>query len=148
MLARIQIDINEKMSILMFDCNTPVDENNTRTFAMQLRNFFRHKLFDKGSRKRLLKIFEQDTAIVERIAPNYLPDDLSNEMSVTDDRFMNGFRLARRKCIEEKGWKIDVAAMHNMKHKKALAIPSPMRRRYPDLDWVIDSVPLVKPVRQ
>lgn len=148
MLARIQIDINKKMSILMFDCNTPVDENHTRTFATQLRTFFKYKMFDKGSRERLLNIFRQDTVIVERTAPAYLPDDLSNEMSVTDDRFMNGFRMARRKCIEEKGWKIDLAAMRSMQPKQAMAIPSPMRRRFPDLDWVLHSVPLVKPLRQ
>ena len=146
MLARIQIDINDKMSILMFDCNTPVDEHNTRTFATQLRSFFRHKLFDGGSRKRLLKIFRQDAAVIERTAPSYLPDNLANEMSVKDDRFISGFRAARRECIEEKGWKIDLAAMRDMEHQKAMAIPSPMRRQYPDIDWVLDSVPLVKPL--
>ena len=55
------------------------------------------------------------------------------------------FRAVRRKCIEEKGWKIDVAAMHAMVHKKAMAIPSPMRRQYRDIDWVLDPVPLVAP---
>ena len=46
MTVRIQIDINPKMSIIMFDANTPVDEHNTRTFAIQLRNFFKQDMFD------------------------------------------------------------------------------------------------------
>ena len=146
MLARIQIDINDRMSLLMFDCNTPVDEHKTRTFATQLRNFFKYRMFDAGSKKRLLKVFAEDTVILERTAPAYLPDNLANEMSVKDDRFISGFRAARRKCIEEKGWKIDVAAMHVMEHKKAMAIPSPMRRQHRDIDWVLDPVPLVAPL--
>ena len=74
LVAYIRIDINPKMSIIMFDCNTPVDEGRTRTFATQMRNFFKADFFDKGSRKRLLKIFAEDTAIIERAAPNYLPE--------------------------------------------------------------------------
>ncbi len=147
LLARIQIDINPKMSILMFDCNTPVDENTTRTFAIQLRNFFKQSIFDGGSRKRLRKVFAEDTAIIEQAAPNYLPDNLLNEMSVKDDKFMSSFRAARRKCIEERGWKIDVPAMRALDGQKVLTIPSPMRRKYPDIDWVMDTVPLVPALR-
>ncbi len=59
MTVRIQIDINPTMSILMFDANTPVDEHNTSTFATQLRTFYKHDLFDSGSRKRL-RLIEQN----------------------------------------------------------------------------------------
>lgn len=142
-LVRIQIDINTKMSIIMFDCNTPVDEHTTRTFATQLRSFFKADLFDKGSRKRLIKIFEEDAAVIERASPNYLPDSLANELSVKDDKFMSYYRAARRKCIEEKGWKIDVKATREHDGVKVLTIPSPMRREHPDVDWVMDTVPLV-----
>ena len=145
LLARIRIDINPKMSIIMFDCNTPVDEHRTRTFATQLRNFFKADFFDKGSRRRLLKIFAEDTAIVERIAPHRLPDDLANELSVKDDKFMSSFRAARRRLIEEKGWQIDSAAVARNRGRKVLAIPSPQRRLHPDIEWVMDRVPLALP---
>lgn len=148
MTVRIQIDLNPKMSIIMFDANTPVDEHTTRTFALQFRNFFKSGFFDNGSRKRLRKILAEDTAIVEAAAPNYLPDNLANEMSVKDDKFMSSFRAARRKCIEEKGWKIDTSEADRHKGKKALAIPSPTRRERQDLEWVIDTVPLVEPIRK
>ncbi len=147
LVARIRIDINDRMSIIMFDCNTPVDEHHTRTFATQLRNFFKQDFFDRGSRKRLLKIFAEDTAIVERVAPDYLPADLSNELSVKDDRFMSSFRAARRKLIEQKGWRIDTARMRESRGQKVMAIPSPQRRAHPDIQWVMDTVPLVPAMR-
>jgi len=148
MLVRIQIDLNPKMSIIMFDANTPVDENTTRTFALQFRNFFKSSLFDKGSRKRLRKILAEDATIVEAAAPNCLPDSLANELSVKDDKFMSSFRAARRRCIEERGWKIDSDAAALCDGKKVLVIPSPARRERSDLDWVIDTVPLIEPIRQ
>ena len=148
MTVRIQIDINPKMSIIMFDANTPVDENTTRTFATQFRNFFKHDFFDRGSRKRLRKIFAEDTAIVERAAPNYLPERLLHEMSVKDDKFMSTFRTARRRLIEQKGWQIDARAVAQQGGRKVLTIPSPGRREHPEIDWVMDTVPLVPPVAQ
>ena len=131
------------MAIVMFDANTPVDENTTRTFALQFRNFFKLKMFDAGSLKRLTRILEEDQAIVEAASPNYLPDSLANEMSVGDDRFMRTFRSARRRLIE-KGWKIDSKEAAKSKGVKALTIPSPGRRE-PGLNWVLDTVPLLPP---
>lgn len=143
MTVRIQIDINTKMSIIMFDANTPVDEHTTRTFATQLRNFFKQDMFDKGSKKRLRKIFAEDAAVIEKAAPNYLPESLMNELSVQDDKFMSTFRAARRKLIEHKGWQIDSAAVAEHKGRKVLTIPSPQRRLHDDIEWVLDTVPLV-----
>ncbi|MCH9695365.1 MAG: aromatic ring-hydroxylating dioxygenase subunit alpha [Gammaproteobacteria bacterium] len=142
MVARIRIDINKSMAIVMFDANTPVDEHTTRTFALQFRSFLKFRIFDAGSLKRLNRILEEDATIVEAAAPNYLPDALANEMSVTDDKFMRTFRAARRKCIEERGWKIDVAEANKAKGVKVLNIPSPARRSE-DMSWIIDTVPLV-----
>lgn len=148
MTVRIQIDINPKMSILMFDAKTPVDEFTTRTFATQLRNFFKQDMFDKGSRKRLRKVFAEDTVIVERASPNYLPETLMNEMSVKDDKFMSSFRAARRRLIEQKGWQIDSRGVAEHQGRKVLTIPSPQRRIHQDIEWVLDTVPLVPAVAE
>ena len=69
-------------------------------------------------------------------------------MSVKDDKFMSTFRTARRRLIEQKGWQIDSKAVAEHKGRKVLTIPSPGRRERPDIDWVIDTVPLVPPVTQ
>lgn len=146
MVARIRIDINKSMAIVMFDANTPVDENTTRTFALQFRSFLKFSIFDAGSLKRLKKILEEDATIVENASPNYLPNDLANEMSVTDDKFMRTFRAARRKLIEEKGWLIDTVEANKAKGVRVLNIPSPARRTE-NMSWVIDTVPLVPPTK-
>ena len=148
MTVKIQIDINSWMSIIMFDANTPIDEFNTRTFAIQLRSFFKQDFFDRGSQKRLRKIFAEDQAIIERAAPNYLPERLMNEMSVKDDKFMSTFRNARRRLVEQKGWQIDSSGVAEHKGRKVLTIPSPGRRENPEIEWVMDTVPLVPPVTQ
>ncbi|MEP5763626.1 MAG: aromatic ring-hydroxylating dioxygenase subunit alpha [Halieaceae bacterium] len=148
MTVKIRIDINSWMSIIMFDANTPIDEFNTRTFAIQLRSFFKADFFDRGSRKRLRRIFAEDQAIIERASPNYLPERLMHEMSVKDDKFMSTFRTARRRLIEQKGWQIDSHGVAEHKGRKVLTIPSPVRRENPDIEWVMDTVPLVPPVIQ
>lgn len=144
-VVRIQINLNKWMSILMFDCNTPVDEHTTRTFATQLRTFFKIGLFDAGSRKRLRKVFQEDAEVIERASPNYLPENLANELSVADDKFMSSFRQSRRKLIE-KGYQIDSYTVKQYEGRKVFAIPSPIRRERPDLKWVLDEIPRVAPV--
>ena len=68
---------------------------------------------------------------------------LMHEMSVKDDRFMSTFRAARRRLIDHKGWQIDSAGVALHKGRKVLTIPSPQRRLHPEIEWVMDSVPLV-----
>jgi phenylpropionate dioxygenase-like ring-hydroxylating dioxygenase large terminal subunit len=125
---RMHIEANPKMHIIMFDANTPVDENTTRTFAIQVRNFFKSPFFDRGSLKRLEKVLQEDTAIVEQTRPFYLADSLENEVSVKSDRFMSTFRKMRRDLIEKRGWQIDADEIASHRGKKLFAIPSPARK--------------------
>lgn len=125
---RMHIEANPKMHIIMFDANTPVDEHTTRTFAIQARNFFRWKLFDRGSLKRLETVLREDTEVVEETRPFYLADNLENEVSVKSDRFMSTFRKMRRDLIEQRGWQIDTDAVAEARGKKLFAIPSPSRK--------------------
>ena len=144
MVADIQIDLKEGWTIKMFDCNTPIDENTTRTFALQGRTFFKHWLFDRDSKKRLHKIFDEDMEIVEAASPYYLPERMVNEVSVSDDKFMSTFRRARRGLIR-KGWQIDTDEVERHRGKKVFTIPSPNRRKFENSGkrWVFDEVPLV-----
>lgn len=150
MTVRIQIDLKPGWHILMFDANTPVDEHTTRTFAIQLRSFFKQKIFDKGSVKRLKKVLLEDAAIVNESSPYYLPETLVNELSVKSDRFMFTFRNARRKLIEEKGWLIDTDARDRYQGRKVLTVPCPDRREALEKGegWVFDAMPAVAPIVQ
>ena len=125
---RMHIEANPKMHIIMFDANTPVDEHTTKTFAIQVRNFFRSSLFDRGSLKRLEKVLQEDTVIVEETRPFYLAETLENEISVKSDRFMSTYRKMRRDLIEQRGWLIDSDEVEKYRGKKLFAIPSPSRQ--------------------
>jgi len=145
--VRLHIQVNSWMSMIIFDANTPVDENTTRSFVVQARNFFKWGIFDKGSVKRTQKVFREDAAIVEALAPHYLPQTMESEVSVEQDKFMSAWRKVLRVHIEEKGWKIDTAAMEPLLREKVFTIPSPARRANPELRWALDTVLLVPPVR-
>ena len=146
--VRLHIQVNSWMEMIIFDCNTPVDEHHTRSFVVQVRNFFRWGIFDKNSVKRTQKVFEEDAAIVEALSPHYLPESLESEVSVEQDKFMGAWRKVRKVHVEEKGWKIDSRAMQDFAGEKVFTIPSPARRSNPDLRWALETVPLVSPVRQ
>tara|TARA_R110002049_G_scaffold108165_7_gene256279 strand:- start:1231 stop:2388 length:1158 start_codon:yes stop_codon:yes gene_type:complete len=146
---RMHIEANAKMHIIMFDANTPVDEHTTKTFAIQVRNFFRSKLFDKGSLKRLEKVLREDTAIVEETRPFYLAENLHGEVSVKSDRFMSTYRKMRRDLIEQRGWQIDTDAVEQYRGKRLFAIPSVSRQksREEGVDLLLEEIPLKPPVR-
>ena len=146
--VRLHIQINPRMEIILFDANTPVDEHTTRSFVVQVRNFFKWRIFDKGSVQRTQKVFQEDAAIVEALSPHYLPQTLESEVSVEQDRFMGAWRKVLRTHIEEKGWKIDTRALEQFRGEKVMAIPSPARKSSPELPWALDTVPLVPALRQ
>ena len=50
--VRLHIQVNSWMSMIIFDVNTPIDEDSTKSFVIQVRNFFRWKMFDKDSVRR------------------------------------------------------------------------------------------------
>ena len=146
--VRLHIQVNSWMEMVIFDANTPVDENTTRSFVIQVRNFFKWGMFDKGSVKRTQKVFQEDAEIVESLAPHYLSDTLEAEVSVEQDKFMSAWRKVLRVHSEEKGWKIDTPAMEPLLKEKVFTIPSPARRANPDLRWALDTVPLVPPLKK
>ena len=145
--VRLHIKVNSWMEMIIFDANTPVDENTTRSFVVQVRNFFKWGMFDGGSVKRTLKVFQEDAEIVEALSPHYLSDTLESEVSVEQDSFMGAWRKVLRVHSEEKGWRIDTSAMEPLLKDKVFTIPSPARRANPDLRWALDTVPLVPAVK-
>lgn len=146
--VRLHIQVNSWMEMIIFDANTPVDEHTTRSFVVQVRNFFKWGIFDGGSVKRTQKVFQEDADIVEALSPYYLPETLESEVSVEQDKFMGAWRKVRKTHIEEKGWKIDSKAMEADVGEKVFTIPSPARRTNPHLRWALETVPLVAPVRK
>lgn len=143
---RLDVWLTAKWQMVIFDVNTPVDENTTLTRWIMCRNFMTSPLLDADSRKRTLKIFQQDTVIVEEICPEIVPIDLREELSVKSDGLMNAFRM-KRKALIERGWALDVEAINaHIDGKRAVVIPSPDRTASDGKNYVLKTVPLVPPL--
>lgn len=140
--VRLHIKVNSWMEMIIFDANTPIDEHTTKSFVVQVRNFFKWGMFDNNTVKRTLKVFKEDAEIVEELSPYYLPETFANEVSVEQDKFMSAWRAIRKSHID-KGWKIDTKAMAPFADEKSFTIPSPVRRENPNISWALDSVTLI-----
>lgn len=140
---RLDVWLTQTWRMVIFDVNTPIDENTTLTRWIMARSFFRQKLFDGDSIKRTIKIFEQDTRIVEEICPELVPTDLREELSVKSDGLMNHFRFKRREMME-RGWALDIDALRgHIDGRRAVVIPSPTRRAEEGRNFVLKTAPLL-----
>jgi phenylpropionate dioxygenase-like ring-hydroxylating dioxygenase large terminal subunit len=125
--VRIEVNITATWKMIIFDVNTPIDENTTLTRWIMARNFMTLPIFDKDSRRRTLSVFEQDREIMEYVAPELLPIYLHEEVTVRPDAIMVAWRNKRRELIE-RGWAIDTDAMkRDVDGRRAMVIPSPAR---------------------
>lgn len=134
--------LNARMRLALFDINTPVDEEHTRTYWVLARNFLKSPLADFDSHRRNMMIFEQDRRIVEEIKPELVPA-LSDEVSVRSDGLQIAFRRKREQMIE-RGWQLDGSKLAAQGSHRAFVIPGPGRRDK-DQRWSLRPVPLVKP---
>jgi phenylpropionate dioxygenase-like ring-hydroxylating dioxygenase large terminal subunit len=142
---RLDVWLSPSWRMVIFDVNTPVDENTTLTRWIMARTFFRQRIWDEDSRKRTLKIFQQDTVIVEEICPERVPIDLREEFSVKSDALMNAFRFKRRELVQ-RGWALDIEQLRGMiDGRRAVVIPSPARATAEGKNFVFKPAPLIAP---
>ena len=140
---RLDVWLTATWRMVIFDVNTPVDENTTLTRWIMARSFLRQKIWDGDSIKRTHKIFEQDAVIVEKICPEAVPTDLREELAVKSDGLMNAFRFKRRELIE-RGWQLDVEKLRaEINGRRAVVIPSPGRREDGGRNYVLKTAPLI-----
>lgn len=129
---------------IIYDTNVPVDEHTTRTLWWGLRDFFPQAIFDRDAKRRVLKIFGQDAAVVENQRPELLPVDFAGELHHKTDQLGVSYRKRRHELID-KGWGIDTHRITQYGGKTATVIPSPARRENPELAhaWVMKEVPVI-----
>ena len=140
-LMRLKVEITPKWHMIIYDVNTPIDENTTLTRWVMARNFMRSPWADRDGRKRVQAIFEQDAHVVEKVKPELLPVDLAEELSVKSDGLQMTYRKMR-KDLMKKGWSLDVdEIVSRYRGKKAITIPSPQRKLEPE-GWVIPEAPI------
>ena len=139
-LMSLRIHLTAKWSQVIFDVNTPIDENTTLTRWIHTRNFMTSKWLDWDARRRVERIFVEDAQVIEKVKPRLLPEDLSHEVSVKSDGLQMAFRRMRRNYIrkgallakERQGASCDDTA-------KAVASPARQKDGKP-LAWVIPDV--------
>lgn len=144
-LMVLRVHITKTWSQVIYDVNTPVDENTTHTRWIHARNFMTFKLADKDARRRVERIFEQDAAVVEKVQPMLLPYDLSEELSIKSDGLQMAFRRMRRNFIR-KGWGLDVDHFknkNNQKFARVIASPERVKPENADVKWVIPKMPVL-----
>ena len=134
--------------MVLLNFHIPVDEYNTTVKWINLRSFIKGNWADKNAYKRVLKIFDQDRAVLEEVRPEILPFDIAAELHVKSDALQIAYRKMRNKFLGM-GWGID---MHKIRSEQTgrifTVIPSPSRREVPELAnaWVMKEIPSIQRV--
>jgi phenylpropionate dioxygenase-like ring-hydroxylating dioxygenase large terminal subunit len=125
--------------IVNYSSYVPIDETTTLTKFILLRSFFTGSWADRNARARNIRTYLQDQAVVEKVRPELLPFDLSDELNVRSDLLGLSYRR-RRQELAEKGWLLSDAdrVSGDSPRGAATVIPSPARRENPELGsaWV------------
>ncbi len=130
----------DKVSIHQYAYETPIDENNTSIFLINMRNFLIEPEEDKRMMDRNEYVALQDRDVLEPLKPKLTPRTNVHEIFVEHDKAIARYR-ERIKEWEARGWRIDIDEVARTEGKVAYAIPSPARRE--TKGWVLDPIPLI-----
>mgnify|MGYP003556378156 FL=1 len=118
----------------------PIDENHTRIFFLNLRNWLMEDKHDQRIEDLTLRVVSEDIAILENLNPVRTPDTNNKEILLPSDHAVFRYR-EHCKEWEARGWRVDMKALRNAQGDVAYAIPCPARRD--SGNWVLDAVPLM-----
>jgi phenylpropionate dioxygenase-like ring-hydroxylating dioxygenase large terminal subunit len=118
----------------------PIDENHTRIFFLNLRNWLLDEKHDARVEELTLRIVHEDMAVLENLNPVRTPESNNKEILLPSDHAVFRYREHCREW-ERRGWRIDMKALRAKLGDVAFAVPSPARRE--SGNWVLDPVPLV-----
>ena len=136
------INITPENGFRQYFFEQPVDDNLTRIFFLNMRNFMLDEKYDGPIHARNKVIAQQDIQIMTDVYPPRTPISNTKEVLMPADKAIAAYRewLAR---FDDLGWRIDWDEFKRRNGKDtAFAIPSPARRS--SKNWVIESVPLIE----
>jgi len=136
------INISEDKMFRQYFFEQPVDENKTKIFFLNMRNFILEPENDGPIHARNKVIAGQDIQILVDLMPKLTPLSRTREVLMPADKAIAAYRDWLKK-FDDMGWRInwkEFQARQGM--DKAYAIPSPSRRT--SGNWVLDPVPLLK----
>ena len=131
------------MAQVQFTARTPIDAYRTRVFGWQARNYMMEPEQDDDRVAAILEALEEDLGVVTKVKPPLTPPRLPDEFLTEADGMEVAFRKIMRR-LGDRGWEIDLEALEAQQKYRALAIPSPGRRKDPK-NWVQHTVPLRAP---
>jgi len=119
----------------------PIDDNHTRIFFLNMRNFMLDPSRDGAIHARNKEIAKQDIDVLEHLYPTMTPISNTKEVLMPADKAVVAYREWLSK-FDDAGWRIDVAEFNRRNGTDtAFAIPSPARRE--SKNWVVEAVPMV-----
>ncbi|MDH3978397.1 MAG: aromatic ring-hydroxylating dioxygenase subunit alpha [Gammaproteobacteria bacterium] len=136
------INITPDKAFRQYFFEAPVDENNTRIFFLNMRNFLLDPKHNGPIHARNKVIAQQDIDILIDLHPDRTPLSTTKEVLMPADKAIAAYRAWLEK-FDDKGWRIDINEFNRRNGKDtAFAIPSPSRRT--SGNWVVESIPLIE----
>jgi len=135
------INITEDKMFRQYFFEQPVDENTTKIFFLNMRNFLLDRKNDGPIHARNKVIAGQDIAILDTMTPERTPVNPTEEVLVPSDNAVAGYRRWLEK-FDDKGWRINIDKVSSRRGDRAYAIPCPARRT--SGNWVLKEIPLIK----
>ena len=136
------INITPDKMFRQYFFEAPVDQENTKIFFLNMRNFLLDPKHNGPIHARNNVIAGQDIQILSTMNPLSTPLSPTKEVLTPSDNAVSAYRKWLAK-FDDNGWHIDVVKF-NARHgkDKAYAIPCPSRRT--SGNWVLDPIPLIK----
>jgi phenylpropionate dioxygenase-like ring-hydroxylating dioxygenase large terminal subunit len=120
----------------------PVDENHTRIFFLNMRDFMLEPEKDGPIHARNKAIAKQDIDVLNELYPTMTPVSNTKEVLMPADKSIAAYREWLGK-FDDKGWRIDLDEFHRRNGKStAFAIPCPARRE--SGNWVVEEIPRIR----
>jgi phenylpropionate dioxygenase-like ring-hydroxylating dioxygenase large terminal subunit len=139
MITEINVGKNQKFRQYFFE--QPVDQDKTRIFFVNMRNFMLEPHHDGPIHARNKVIAQQDIEILVDVYPPRTPTSNIREVLMPADKGVVAYREWLSK-FDDKGWRIDWDEFTRRDGKDtAYVIPSPRRRE--SGNWVLEPVPLL-----
>ncbi|MCE7896117.1 MAG: aromatic ring-hydroxylating dioxygenase subunit alpha [Gammaproteobacteria bacterium PRO8] len=138
-----QIEVAPGKMFRQYFIEQPVDDNRTRIFFVNMRNFLLDAKNDGPIHARNKVIAQQDIEILSEVYPLRTPISSTKEVHMPADKAVVGYREWLAK-FDDNGWRIDWNEFkaRNGKGDIAFAIPCPGRRT--SGNWVLEPVPMLK----
>jgi len=132
------IHFNADNAFIQYAFETPLDENTTRVYLVNMRNCMLEPELDDRVRDINAQVADEDQVILENLWPVRTPDTTTKELLTTTDEMIVRYRKHLKEW-DALGWRLDSKALAATDGDVAYAIPSPARRS--SGNWILDEVP-------